>query len=196
MPFYSTGGFPMLGNQLKELRKAKGMTGQEMAGFLGVPYVTYGRYERNESSPDPNKLKEFANRLNISIDYLLGNSRFKARIDDYINTFEDDAKSLQEKLHEARRQVNELSSLIKTHEQHHHELEEQLDSLSPEEFWMESGNELREKTIEYERIIGDLQTRHFEARYLRDKYEKEINYILEFIDNVKSISDKISNKKN
>lgn len=74
----------MFGDKLKELRGEKNLSGPEMAELLELPYTSYTKYERNERFPGPDKLVEIANRLNTSIDYLLGNSKYRERMEDHI----------------------------------------------------------------------------------------------------------------
>lgn len=74
----------MIGKRLKDIRVSKDLSGQEMAEFLGLPYRTYINYERDERSPGLEKLLDIANRLNVSIDYLMGNSQYPERVEDFI----------------------------------------------------------------------------------------------------------------
>ena len=43
---------------LKELRKERGFTQEEMSSLIGVPRRTYQRYEANEEKTDTDKLRE------------------------------------------------------------------------------------------------------------------------------------------
>lgn len=60
------------GNRLKEMRKNKGATLEKMAEDLKTTQATLSRYENNLSEPNITFLKEIANYLNTSTDYLLG----------------------------------------------------------------------------------------------------------------------------
>ncbi|NLI59583.1 MAG: helix-turn-helix transcriptional regulator [Clostridium sp.] len=67
----------MLSEKLKELRKEKGVTQNEVAKLLGVDRSTYGKYETGDSTPDADKLMWLAEYFNVSVDYLLGRSNFR-----------------------------------------------------------------------------------------------------------------------
>lgn len=64
----------MFSNRLQEARKAKNLTQQEMANRLGVTKSAYGFYEQGRSTPDVITAKQIASILDVSVDYLLGNS--------------------------------------------------------------------------------------------------------------------------
>ena len=57
---------------LQAARKAKGLTQQDLADFLGIGRVTYARYENGDRQPDYETLLKLANYLDVSTDYLLG----------------------------------------------------------------------------------------------------------------------------
>lgn len=58
---------------LREARKASGMTQKEVAEKIGVARSTYALYETGERSPDVEVVKKLATVLNVSGDYLIGN---------------------------------------------------------------------------------------------------------------------------
>ena len=62
----------MFEDRLKNLRKLKGYTQQEVADAVGIPRITYCSYERNQREPTAMVLKRIANFLGVSLDYLLG----------------------------------------------------------------------------------------------------------------------------
>lgn len=57
---------------LKILRKEKGLTQEDMAKVLNVSRVTYSRYERGIYETDNNTLIKLSKFFNVSVDYLLG----------------------------------------------------------------------------------------------------------------------------
>jgi len=57
---------------LKELRKEKGLTQQAIANELSITQKTYCNYENGEREPSIEMLKRIADFFNVSIDYLLG----------------------------------------------------------------------------------------------------------------------------
>lgn len=56
---------------LKQLRKGKGITQDELARVLKVSRSTVAGYEARNNQPDFDKLVQIADYFNISIDYLL-----------------------------------------------------------------------------------------------------------------------------
>jgi transcriptional regulator with XRE-family HTH domain len=61
-----------IGNKLKELRKAEGLTQQEVADKLNISRVNYTRYETDVSRPDYETLIAIAEFYEITLDELFG----------------------------------------------------------------------------------------------------------------------------
>ena len=59
-------------DRLKELRKEKKLTQQELANKVGVNRVTYTNWENGKREPELDKVVELATELNSTLDYLLG----------------------------------------------------------------------------------------------------------------------------
>lgn len=57
---------------LRDLRKARGLTQQQLADMVGVLNVSISNYERGTQMPDILTLKKIANVLGVSTDTLLG----------------------------------------------------------------------------------------------------------------------------
>ena len=62
----------MFAENLKKLRKEKGLSQEEMAAKLNVVGRTYGSWERNDREPDFSTLCKIADFFNVSTDYILG----------------------------------------------------------------------------------------------------------------------------
>lgn len=62
-------------NKLKELRKTKGVTQEDIAKYLGVSTVTIFNYERGASGMSEDTLIKLAHFFNCSVDELLGVKR-------------------------------------------------------------------------------------------------------------------------
>lgn len=58
--------------RLKELRKTKGATQQQLAQFIGVTQATLSGWENEKFEIDNNSLLKCADYFNVSVDYLLG----------------------------------------------------------------------------------------------------------------------------
>lgn len=63
--------------RLKNLRKTKGENQETVASFLGVQRTTYSGYERGVIVPPYEKIQKLADRYNVSVDYLMGQSNFE-----------------------------------------------------------------------------------------------------------------------
>lgn len=62
----------MLAKRLKELRKLKRKTQQDVADYLGITRPAYTAYEQGNRNPDYDLLDKLASYFNVSTDYLLG----------------------------------------------------------------------------------------------------------------------------
>ena len=60
--------------RLKELRKEKHLTQQELADKVGISRVGYGYWEKGSREPSLDKLVELARELDSTVGYLLGTS--------------------------------------------------------------------------------------------------------------------------
>lgn len=64
-----------IGNKLKELRKAEGLTQQQLAEKLQIPRVNYTRYETNAVRPDYETLIRIADFFDVSLDEIFERAR-------------------------------------------------------------------------------------------------------------------------
>ena len=63
--------------KLKARRKELKMTQKDIADQLGISYQAYSAWERGVKKPTQDNLVKIAQILNVSVDYLLGNSEEK-----------------------------------------------------------------------------------------------------------------------
>ena len=61
-----------IGQRIKELRAAKGMTQKELACALAVDYTSVSQYERGQRRPSFEVLAKLSRVLEVSVDHLLG----------------------------------------------------------------------------------------------------------------------------
>ncbi|HFR3671742.1 TPA: helix-turn-helix domain-containing protein [Streptococcus suis] len=59
-------------NRLKELRKEKKLTQEELAGEIGVSKITILRWENGERQIKPDKAQKLADHFGVPVGYLLG----------------------------------------------------------------------------------------------------------------------------
>lgn len=58
--------------RLTDARKAMGWTRKRAVAEFQLPYQTYSNYEQGKREPDIKTMKQLANKLNTTIDYLTG----------------------------------------------------------------------------------------------------------------------------
>lgn len=68
---------------LKSLRKANGLTQDELAKILKISRSTIGMYENGSREPDYETLESIADYFNVDIDYLLGRTNKTTIIPDH-----------------------------------------------------------------------------------------------------------------
>lgn len=61
--------------RLKKLRKDTGLTQVDVAEKLGISQQAYASWERGMKKPTQDNLVKIAQILNVSVDYLVGNSQ-------------------------------------------------------------------------------------------------------------------------
>ena len=64
--------------RLKDLRKQAGLTQVDVAEKLGISQPAYASWERGVKKPTQENLVKIAQILNVSVDYLVGNSDEKS----------------------------------------------------------------------------------------------------------------------
>ena len=64
----------LFGERLLTIRKAKKTSQEEIAKVIGVHAPVIGRYERGEVKPSIEVATKLADALQVSLDYLVGNS--------------------------------------------------------------------------------------------------------------------------
>ena len=64
-----------LGNRLRQLRKDRNLTQQQLAELIGVKNSVISFYEVGDRIPSPEVLRKLALALHVTADYLLGIER-------------------------------------------------------------------------------------------------------------------------
>jgi transcriptional regulator with XRE-family HTH domain len=62
------------GSRLKAVREEKGLKREDVAKKIGTSGAIVGRYERNERTPSIDIAKNIAEALEVSLDYLVGDT--------------------------------------------------------------------------------------------------------------------------
>lgn len=72
-------------NRLKELRKRKKMTQQELANIIGVTKLTILRWEKGDRQIKSDKAQQLAEYFNVSVGYLLGYEDNNSSVSSVVN---------------------------------------------------------------------------------------------------------------
>jgi transcriptional regulator len=70
-------------NRLKQLRKEKGLTQQELSEAIAVSYRTIQNWENGESPIKTNKASQLADYFGVSVGYLLGYEPESEQVNNY-----------------------------------------------------------------------------------------------------------------
>lgn len=70
-------------NRLKELRKEKGLTQQELSKAIAAPARSIQRWENGESQIKTNRANELADYFGVSVGYLLGYEPESEQVSNY-----------------------------------------------------------------------------------------------------------------
>lgn len=73
-------------NNLKLLRKQKGMSQQKLADLLHTSQQSVHKYENGLAEPDIQTLKKLSELFNVSIDYIVGNTEDPRKTDVFVET--------------------------------------------------------------------------------------------------------------
>ncbi len=80
---------------LAELRNAKGLSQADLAKQIGTTQASVGHWEADRRNIPQDKLVQLSEYFNVSIDYLLGNTKTKRK---YYDLTEKDEKSIEKTL--------------------------------------------------------------------------------------------------
>ena len=61
-----------IGSKLRELRKKRGISQEDLAKVLGVTKSTISKYELGQREPDINAILKISEQFGASVEYLLG----------------------------------------------------------------------------------------------------------------------------
>lgn len=83
-------------NRLKELRKEKKLTQQELADKMGVTKRTIQKWEKGESQIKPDKAEKLADFFEVSVLYLMGYDHTEKAIADLKKELVDAIKEIKQ----------------------------------------------------------------------------------------------------
>ena len=70
--------YTSFGERLREIRRERRLTQDEFAAMLGTSKQILSRYELEQRSPKIEQVKKYAEKLQVSVDYLLGDTESEA----------------------------------------------------------------------------------------------------------------------
>ena len=101
----------VFGKRLKDLRKEKHITQQQLGDMVGVTKVSICCYENGTRTPTLDTLIDLADSLNVSLTYLLGTDGLAIAEDDKTNTI-NIAKEEIQLIKELRRHIKLYEKLL------------------------------------------------------------------------------------
>lgn len=98
---------------LKKLRAEVGVSQQQLADVIGVSQQSINKYENHNVEPDISTLIALAEYFSTSVDYLIGNTDLKRKIE-VVHTFDlnDDEKEIIEKYRKTSDKNKKIIELI------------------------------------------------------------------------------------
>lgn len=87
-----------LGNNIKELRKQKGLRQEQLAEAMGVSTASVSKWETNQSFPELTLLAELADFFEVSIDTLIGHTLNADRLEALVAQMEKAADDHEEEI--------------------------------------------------------------------------------------------------
>lgn len=69
--------YRMFGDIFKELRLEKGLSQEKIAEDLEISQPLIAKWESHQSTPSPEMLDYIADYFNVSVDYLIGRSKYR-----------------------------------------------------------------------------------------------------------------------
>lgn len=124
-----------LAARLKELRKGKGLSQEDLSNILGVPRTTISSWESNNRTPELMSAISLADYYSVPLDYLIGRTEYRSledtpyNSDEVVETGDDldlrkflaklplreDLKEISRKLvHLSPESVNKLTKILET----------------------------------------------------------------------------------
>ena len=80
--------------RIKELRKEKGISQEELANAINVKNYTIGNWERDRAEPSIEAIMQMADYFEVSTDYILGRSNEIGQVQTNANLEQDEVQLL------------------------------------------------------------------------------------------------------
>ena len=99
-----------MNNRIKELRKKKKLTQEELAEKINVTKLTISRWERGERVPKSDKAQQLANYFGVSVAYLLGYSEFNETLKEAVQEGDKNKGAISKET--GRKLLDNLSEIL------------------------------------------------------------------------------------
>jgi len=104
----------LIGKRIKQLRKEKNLSQEQLANIIGISRTTLIEYEKETGrKPTAEVLDRIAKYFHVSVDYLLGNTDIR---NIYAEKMYSNIQELKEDLGKALNKITALSSQIENQE--------------------------------------------------------------------------------
>ncbi len=81
--------YSTFGERLREIRQERSLSQEKMAKLLGTSKQILSRYELGQRSPKIEQVQRYAQKLQVSVDYLLGDTETEAIYNDICSGYKD-----------------------------------------------------------------------------------------------------------
>ena len=95
------------GENLKNIRKQRGITQEELAEILGVSRQAVSKWESDGGYPETEKLIAISKQLNISIDYLLNDASVMEKKEEV-----EEKSVVYATLEDVKKEISEITNAI------------------------------------------------------------------------------------
>ncbi|MCT0021232.1 helix-turn-helix domain-containing protein [Weissella cibaria] len=97
-------------NRIKELRKEKGLTLDELSEKVGINRATLNRYENEKSEPKLDTWKKLADYFDVTVPYLQGMSPFRTTVTEFFDEDEFDENGSPTPEH-----ISNIKKIVESH---------------------------------------------------------------------------------
>lgn len=101
-----------IGTRIRELRKAKGLTLQQLADVFGISRASVSEWESGRSKPDGGRLLKLADVLDTSVEYLLDGAHSPIRLSGGAKRISDFGRAIRAAAQQPLKSVDEAVSNV------------------------------------------------------------------------------------
>ena len=177
----------MLGDKIAQLRKEKNISQEELADIFNTSRQAISKWERGESYPDIDRLKDLALYFNVSVDFILDYDIESSSVESFIKKLDTSMQNGDSKI-----TIEDIKAMVSKY-QNNFELLTWIISYLSELYYVTKDESLLDLTINYSNrllllykpnnslsvTLGDIYQALSSAYFLKKEYEVAKNYIIE-----------------